>query len=41
MKEKIFTRYEVFVIAILAILQFTVILDFMVLSPLGAILCPS
>ena len=40
MKEKIFTRYEVFVIAILAILQFTVILDFMVLSPLGAILMP-
>jgi len=35
-KEKIFSRYEVFVIAILSILQFTVILDFMVLSPLGA-----
>lgn len=34
--EKIpFTKYQVFVIAILAILQFTVILDFMVLSPLG------
>src|SRR5688572_8301930 len=40
MKEKIFTRYEVFVIAILAFLQFTVVLDFMVLSPLGAILMP-
>ncbi len=40
MKGKIFTRYEVFVIAILAILQFTIILDFMVLSPLGAILMP-
>ena len=37
-KEKIFTRYQVFMIAILAILQFTVILDFMVLSPLGALL---
>jgi predicted MFS family arabinose efflux permease len=36
----IFTRYEKFVIAILALLQFTVILDFMVLSPLGAILMP-
>jgi predicted MFS family arabinose efflux permease len=36
MSEKIFTRYEVFIIAILAILQFTIILDFMVLSPLGA-----
>jgi predicted MFS family arabinose efflux permease len=33
-----FTRYEVFVIAILAFLQFTVILDFMILSPLGAML---
>ncbi len=36
--EKIFNSYEVFVIAILSLLQFTVILDFMVLSPLGAIL---
>lgn len=35
-KEKIFTGYQIFVIAILAILQFTIILDFMVLSPLGA-----
>lgn len=35
-----FTRYEKFVIAILALLQFTVVLDFMVLSPLGAILMP-
>jgi predicted MFS family arabinose efflux permease len=33
-----FSRYQKFVIAILAFLQFTVILDFMVLSPLGAIL---
>ncbi|MFA7272574.1 MAG: MFS transporter [Crocinitomicaceae bacterium] len=32
-----FTSYQKFVIAILAIVQFTVILDFMVLSPLGAI----
>jgi predicted MFS family arabinose efflux permease len=41
MPEKLpetFTRYEKFIIAILAIVQFTVILDFMVLSPLGAIL---
>src|SRR5207253_1353098 len=37
-KERIFTRYQVFVIAILSMLQFSVILDFMVLSPLGAIL---
>ncbi|MES2795919.1 MAG: MFS transporter [Bacteroidota bacterium] len=39
-KERIFTPYQVFMIAILAIIQFTVILDFMVLSPLGAILMP-
>ncbi|HTE31151.1 MAG TPA: MFS transporter [Chryseolinea sp.] len=38
LKKRIFTSYEAFVIAILAILQFTIILDFMVLSPLGAIL---
>jgi len=36
MKEKVFSRYQVYVIALLAILQFTVVLDFMVLSPLGA-----
>jgi len=32
------TRYELFVIALLAFLQFTVVVDFMILSPLGAIL---
>jgi predicted MFS family arabinose efflux permease len=33
-----FTGYQKFVVAILAFLQFTIVLDFMVLSPLGAIL---
>ena len=33
-----FTPYQVAVVAILAFLQFTVVLDFMILSPLGAIL---
>lgn len=33
-----FTRYEIFVIALIAFLQFTIILDFMILSPLGAML---
>lgn len=33
-----FTGYEKFIIALLATLQFTVVLDFMVLSPLGYIL---
>jgi predicted MFS family arabinose efflux permease len=37
-KQKVFTGYQVFVIAILAFLQFSVILDFMILSPLGVIL---
>jgi predicted MFS family arabinose efflux permease len=40
MKRKVFSRYETFVIAIIAFVQFTVVLDFMVLSPLGAILMP-
>ena len=35
-----FSRYEIFLIAILTFLQFTTILDFMVLSPLSAILLP-
>ncbi|MFN7600025.1 MAG: MFS transporter, partial [Bacteroidota bacterium] len=39
-REKIFTGYQIFIIALLSILQFTVILDFMVLSPLGAMLLP-
>jgi predicted MFS family arabinose efflux permease len=40
MKEKTFSGYEIFVVAILTILQFTLILDFMVLSPLGPFLMP-
>jgi predicted MFS family arabinose efflux permease len=35
-----FTGYQKFVIAVLAFLQFTVILDFLILSPLGAVLLP-
>lgn len=34
----VFSRYQIFVIALLAFLQFTIILDFMILSPLGPIL---
>jgi len=37
-KQKTFSAYQVFIIAILTILQFSIILDFMVLSPLGAFL---
>ena len=34
--QKIFTGYQTLVIAIIAFLQFTVILDFIILAPLGA-----
>lgn len=37
----VFTPYQKRVLAMLAFLQFTIILDFMVLSPLGAILMPA
>ncbi|MDQ8204498.1 MFS transporter [Pelagicoccus sp. SDUM812003] len=37
-KDASFSGYQKFAIALLAIIQFTVVLDFMVLSPLGAIL---
>lgn len=40
-QEKVFSQYQVFVIAVMAIIQFTIVLDFMVLSPLGAILMPT
>ena len=36
-----FTSYEKLVIAMLSFLQFTIILDFMVMSPLGAIMMPA
>lgn len=36
-----FTRYEAFVVAVLAFLQFTIILDFMIISPLGAMMMPT
>jgi predicted MFS family arabinose efflux permease len=36
-----FTGYQKFIIAVLAFIQFTVILDFMILSPLGDILMKS
>ncbi len=40
-KPAAFTPYQIFVIAVLALIQFTVILDFMILSPLGDILMKS
>ena len=36
-----FSSYQKMVVAILAFLQFTVILDFMIMSPLGAVMMPA
>ncbi|HET7085228.1 MAG TPA: MFS transporter [Rhizomicrobium sp.] len=36
-----FSPYQKFVIAVLAFLQFTIILDFMIISPLGAMMMPT
>lgn len=36
-----FSRYENFLVALLSFLQFTIILDFMIMSPLGAVLMPA
>jgi predicted MFS family arabinose efflux permease len=37
----VFTPYQKFVVAVLAFLQFTIVLDFMIISPLGALLLPA
>ena len=36
-----FTKYQKFVVSLLVFLQFTVILDFTIMSPLGAIMMPA
>ena len=40
-ESPLFTGYQKLVVAILAFLQFTIILDFMIMSPLGAIMMPA
>ena len=35
-----FSGYQKFIVALLAFLQFSIILDFMIISPLGAIIMP-
>ncbi|MBC7371201.1 MAG: MFS transporter [Bdellovibrionaceae bacterium] len=40
-KTPMFTGYQKFVVAVLAFLQFTIILDFMIMSPLGAMMMPA
>jgi predicted MFS family arabinose efflux permease len=37
----VFSRYQKFVVGVLAFLQFAVILDFMLMSPLGAVIMPA
>jgi predicted MFS family arabinose efflux permease len=36
-----FSRYQVILVALLALVQFTIIIDFMIMSPLGAIIMPA
>src|ERR1700678_4481962 len=36
-----FSSYQKFVVGMLAFLQFTIILDFMIISPLGAMVMPA
>src|ERR1700712_2303650 len=36
-----FSRYQSILVALLAVVQFTIIIDFMIMSPLGAIIMPS
>lgn len=40
-RQRGFTRYQMLLIALLALTQFTIILDFIIMSPLGAILMPA
>src|SRR4029078_12602579 len=40
-KPESFTPYQKFVIALLVFIQFTIILDFMIISPLGAVIMPA
>src|SRR5215467_3383012 len=39
--ERGFSRYQSGLVALLALVQFTIILDFIIMSPLGAILMPA
>lgn len=40
-QQQAFTAYQKFVIAILVFLQFTIVLDFMIMAPLGALIMPA
>ncbi|WP_426212462.1 MFS transporter [Massilia sp. TWP1-3-3] len=41
LEPAVFIRYQIFVAGLLAFLQFAVILDFMVMAPLGALIMPA
>src|SRR6202046_2222455 len=36
-----FSGYQTFIVCVLAFLQFTIVLDFMIISPLGAMVMPA
>src|SRR5258708_15339894 len=36
-----FSRYQSILVALMALVQFTIIIDFMIMSPLGAIIMPA
>src|SRR6201991_3262767 len=40
-QERGFSRYQSLLVALLAFVQFTIILDFIIMSPLGAIIMPA
>ncbi|MDB5609439.1 MAG: putative arabinose efflux permease, family [Bradyrhizobium sp.] len=40
-RDRGFSRYQSLLVALLAFVQFTIILDFMIMSPLGAIMMPA
>src|ERR1700729_907500 len=40
-KDRGFSPYQSAIVALLALVQFTIILDFMIMSPLGAIIMPA
>jgi predicted MFS family arabinose efflux permease len=40
-QDRGFTRYQSLLVALLALVQFTIIIDFMIMSPLGAIIMPA
>src|ERR1700683_5636584 len=40
-RDRGFSPYQSLIVALLALVQFTIIIDFMIMSPLGAIIMPA